>query len=71
MKLTYYIVDYDITDPKQRQPSLDFLGSHRPPITLVPVTKLALPGIIFEVEAMAAIACKPSAGPDNARLAKL
>ena len=56
MKLTYYIVDYDHTDPKQRQPSLEFLGGHRPPVTLVPVTKLALPGIVFEVEAIAAVA---------------
>lgn len=58
MKLTYYIVDYDHTDPKQRGPSLEFLGSHRPPITLVPVTKLALPGIVFEVEAIAAVPCQ-------------
>ncbi|KAK4539478.1 hypothetical protein LTR36_010914 [Oleoguttula mirabilis] len=60
LKLTYYIVDYDHLDPRQRAPLLEFLGDHRPPSTLVPVPKLALPGIIFEIEVIAAIPQLPS-----------
>ena len=56
VKLTYYIVDFDHTNPRHRQPLLDFIGEHRPPTTLVPVPKLALPEVMFEVEATAAIA---------------
>ncbi|KAK6396542.1 hypothetical protein LTR81_025886 [Elasticomyces elasticus] len=55
MKLTYYIVDFDHTNPQQRVPILAFLGDHRPATTLVPVPKLALPGIMFEIEATAAV----------------
>lgn len=71
MKLTYCIVDYDHTDPKQRQPSLEFLGAHRPPVTLVPVVKLALPGVVFEVEAVAAVAYEPLAGSEGRVRVKL
>jgi monoamine oxidase len=39
-KLTYYIVDFDHNNPRHRKPVFDFLGSHRPPTTLVPVEKL-------------------------------
>lgn len=60
VKLTYYIVDFDHNNPQQRGPLMEFLGGHRPPSTLVPVTKLALPGIIFEIEAIAAIPQLPS-----------
>ncbi|KAK0362281.1 hypothetical protein LTR91_023407 [Friedmanniomyces endolithicus] len=55
MKLTYYIVDFDHTNPRHRAPLLGFLGEHRPVTTLVPVPKLALPEIIFEIEASASI----------------
>lgn len=55
MKLTYYIVDFDHTNPRHRQAVLTFLGAHRPVTTLVPVPKLALPEIIFEIEATTAI----------------
>lgn len=60
LKLTYYIVDFDHTNPRHRQPLLEFIGTHRPPTTLVPVPKLALPEIIFEVEATAAIPQNPT-----------
>jgi monoamine oxidase len=55
LKLTYYIVDFDHTNPRHRQPLLKFLGEHRPVTTLCPVPKLALPELIFEIEATAAI----------------
>jgi len=55
MHFKYYIVHYDHTNPRHRQPVSDFLGDHRPATTLIPVAKLALPGIIFEVEAIASI----------------
>jgi enamine deaminase RidA (YjgF/YER057c/UK114 family) len=39
-KLTYFIVDFDHNNPRHRKPVFDFLGSRRPPTTLVPVEKL-------------------------------
>lgn len=60
LKLTYYIVDFDHTSSQHRGPLSEFLGEHRPVSTLVPVPKLALPGIIFEIEATAAIPQLPS-----------
>jgi monoamine oxidase len=59
LKLTYYIVDFAHTQPRHRIPLMNFLGSHRPPTTLVPVPKLAIPEIIFEIEATAAIPQEP------------
>jgi len=55
LKLTYYIVDFDAARPRHRGPVMQFLGDHRPPSTLIPVPKLAIPGVIFEMEALAAI----------------
>ncbi|KAK5110444.1 hypothetical protein LTR62_005795 [Meristemomyces frigidus] len=56
IKLTYYIVDFDHTKPWHRAPLLEFLGAqHRPPSTLIPVPKLAVPGIRFEIEAVVAV----------------
>lgn len=55
LKLTYYIVDYDSKTPRQRKPVMELLGDHRPPTTLVPVPALAMPGLLFEIEATAAI----------------
>ena len=55
VKLTYYIVGYD---PKKRYHAkvlLEYLNGHRPPSTLVPVTALATPEFLFEIEAVAAI----------------
>ena len=55
LKLTYYIVDFDPKTPRHRKPLMGFLGDHRPPTTLVPVPALAIPGLLFEIEATAAI----------------
>lgn len=55
LKLTYYIVNFDPQVPRQRKPVMAFLGDHRPPSTLVPVPALAMPGLLFEIEATAAI----------------
>ncbi|KAK3697320.1 hypothetical protein LTR37_017553 [Vermiconidia calcicola] len=64
MKLTYFIVGFDHTNPRHRQPLLEFLGDHRPGSTLVPVPALALPEIIFEVEATAAVPQYPPESVD-------
>jgi monoamine oxidase len=64
ISFTVYAVDYDHTNPRHRGPLVEFLGEHhRPPMTLVPVRKLALPDIIFEVQATAAI---PQYPPERA-----
>lgn len=55
VKLTYFIVNYDATARAHAEPVYEFLGSHRPPTTLIPVTALALPGVLFEIEAVAAV----------------
>ncbi|KAK8108376.1 flavin-containing amine oxidase [Apiospora sp. TS-2023a] len=54
-KLTLYIVNYDPAQRKHTRPIQRFLKGHRPAITLVPVTQLAAPGWLFEVDAV--IAC--------------
>lgn len=60
MKLTYYIVDYDPQNPRHRPALLEFLGSHRPGSTLLPVPALAQPAFKFEIEATAAIPQSPT-----------
>lgn len=64
MKITYYIVDFDHNNPRHRAPLMKFLGEHRPVSTLVPVPKLAIPDIIFEIEATLAIPQYPSESVD-------
>lgn len=54
-KLTLYIVNYDPAQRKHTRPIQRFLKGHRPAMTLVPVTQLAAPGWLFEVDAV--IAC--------------
>lgn len=54
-KLTLYIVNYDPAQRRHTRPIQRFLRGHRPAITLVPVTQLAVPGWLFEVDAV--IAC--------------
>ncbi|KAK8017147.1 hypothetical protein PG991_008223 [Apiospora marii] len=54
-KLTLYIVNYNPAQRKHPRPIQRFLKGHRPAITLVPVTQLAAPGWLFEVDAV--IAC--------------
>ncbi|KXJ84647.1 hypothetical protein Micbo1qcDRAFT_129339, partial [Microdochium bolleyi] len=60
-KLTVYIVDYDPAQRKHTRPIQLFLQGHRPAITLVPVTQLALTGWLFEVDAI--IACPDAPVP--------
>lgn len=55
IKLKYCIVGFDPTIPRHRKPLMEFLGDYRPPTTLVPVPALAIPGLLFEIEATAAI----------------
>jgi monoamine oxidase len=55
VKLTYYIVGYDPSKRYHAKVLLEYLNGHRPPSTLVPVTALARPEFLFEIEAVAAI----------------
>ncbi|KAI9738142.1 MAG: hypothetical protein M1818_005571 [Claussenomyces sp. TS43310] len=55
IKLTYYIVNYTPENRPHARILEHFLGGHRPPATLVPVTALALPGLLFEIEAVLAV----------------
>lgn len=55
VKLTYYIVNYDPTDRPHIEILSQFLHGHRPTTTLVPVPALALRGLLFEIEAVAAV----------------
>lgn len=55
VKLTFYIVNYD---PQVRPHSKlleELLQGHRPPSTLVPVSMLGRPELLFEIEAVAAV----------------
>lgn len=58
-KLTVYIVNYDPRTRKHARPIQRFLSGHRPAMTLVPVSQLAVPTWLFEVDAL--IACPPPA----------
>lgn len=55
MKLTYHIVNYDPSNRLHRGPTERFLQGHLPAATLLPVSALADPKFLFEVEAIAAI----------------
>ncbi|KAF9883373.1 hypothetical protein FE257_003540 [Aspergillus nanangensis] len=54
VKLTVYIVNYDPTRRLHTRHLQKFLAGHRPAMTLVPVTQLAAPGWLFEVDAVVA-----------------
>lgn len=54
LKLTLYIVNYDPARRKHAKIIQKFLGKYRPAITLVPVSQLAVPGWLFEVDAVIA-----------------
>lgn len=54
LKLTLYIVQYDPAKRKHTPILQKFLGTHRPAITLVPVSQLAFPGWLFEIDAVVA-----------------
>ena len=53
MTATHYVVDYDPAEKTRQELWAKFLGGATPPGTLVPVEKLAGPGLLFEVEVMA------------------
>lgn len=53
-KLTVYIVNYDPKHRKHTPLIQRFLRGHRPAMTLVPVTQLAVPEWLFEVDAVVA-----------------
>lgn len=56
-KLTVLIVDHD--EPRLHVFGSELaaaFGSHRPACTLIPVPRLALDGMLFEIEAVAALA---------------
>jgi enamine deaminase RidA (YjgF/YER057c/UK114 family) len=55
VKVTQYIVDYDPSERSRAELYLKFIGDHRPPSTLVGVTKLAAPELLYEIEAMAVV----------------
>jgi len=52
VKLNIFIVNYDATIRKHTPHIMRFLGKHRPAVTLVPVTQLAAPSWLFEVDAV-------------------
>ena len=54
-KLVWYVVNYDVENRTYRKHLVKFLDGHRPATTMVPVSKLAEPGYIFEIEAYAAV----------------
>lgn len=54
LKLTLLIVNYDPKQRKHARPLEKFLTGHRPAITLVPVAQLAVPGWLFEIDAVIA-----------------
>jgi monoamine oxidase len=54
LKLNLYPVNYNPDNRQHAKPLQQFLGSHRPAVTLIPVSQLAFRGWLFEVEAVAA-----------------
>lgn len=59
-KLTVLIVNYDPAQRKHTRHLQKFLAGHRPAITLIPVTQLAVPSWLFEVDAVVALPEAPS-----------
>lgn len=55
MSATHYVVNYDSDDTTRQELWAEFLGRAAPPGTLVPVEKLARPGLSFEIEVMAVV----------------
>lgn len=52
VKLTLFIVNYDPNLRQHTRHIQKFLQGHRPAITLIPVTQLAVPSWLFEVDAV-------------------
>ncbi|KAL7783081.1 YjgF-like protein [Trichoderma ceciliae] len=56
VKLTYYIVDYDVSIRSVHINALEsFLNGHKPATALIGVAKLATPKLKFEIEAIVVI----------------
>lgn len=60
LSLRVYIVNYDPTKRLHKGPIERFLAGHRPAMTLVPVSQLAVKEWLFEIEAVAG---KPANSP--------
>lgn len=60
-KLTLYIVNYDPTHRLHAAPLQRFLAGHRPAVTLVPVTQLAVADWLFEIDAILAVPLEANA----------
>lgn len=54
LKLTLYIVNYDPSQRKHTRHIQKFLRGHRPAMTLVPVSQLAVPSWLIEIDAVVA-----------------
>lgn len=60
-KLTVLVVDHDESRLQVFGDELGrVFGDHRPACTLIPVPRLALDGMLFEIEALAALAGPPA-----------
>lgn len=55
IKLTHFSVDLDPKDTSRSELLQKFLGGHRPPGTLVGISALAVPELLYEVDAMAIV----------------
>ncbi|KAL6241713.1 hypothetical protein RBB50_011495 [Rhinocladiella similis] len=55
IKLTHFTVNLDPKDHSRSELLQEFLGGHRPPGTLVAVSALATPELLYEVDAMAVV----------------
>ncbi|KAJ9292079.1 hypothetical protein DTO021C3_519 [Paecilomyces variotii] len=62
-KLTLLIVNYDASRRKHVRHVQRFLRGHRPAITLIPVSTLAVPSWLFEIDALIALPKKSSIPP--------
>jgi monoamine oxidase len=60
MHVTYYIVNYDLYGRRYFKYLSEFLDGHRPATTLIPVSALAKPEFLFEIEAYAAVSQSPT-----------
>jgi monoamine oxidase len=57
MKVTQYIMDFDPVNRKRwDELYTTFMDGHIPPATLIPVEKLAIPALLYEIEVMAIVA---------------
>ncbi|EXJ89087.1 hypothetical protein A1O3_02151 [Capronia epimyces CBS 606.96] len=68
IKLTYFIVNYSPANRAHVEIMKEFLQTHRPTTTLVPVPCLAREDLLFEVEAVAAVkSTKENEASSNSR----